>query len=55
MAEDSKIVAHGGLEKETKNAVRFQTEWGVVYIPKSQLEKIGSPDRIKITVESENG
>jgi hypothetical protein len=49
------ITAHGGREKETKNQVRYQTEWGVVYIPKAQLEKIGSPDRIKITVEGEDG
>jgi hypothetical protein len=46
------VTAFGSKERETKNQVRFSTEWGVVYIPKTQLEKLGNPERIKITVEA---
>lgn len=43
----------GSKERETKNAIRYTTGWGVIYIPKTQLEKIGNPDNIKITVEAQ--
>lgn len=45
----------GNKEKETKNAVRFTTGWGVMYIPKAQLEKLGNPDSIQIIIESHDG
>jgi hypothetical protein len=53
MGDAAKITAHGGKEKETKNAVRFATEWGVIYVPKVQLEKIGNPERVIFTVTAE--
>lgn len=47
-----KVTAYGTREKETANQVRYSTEWGVVYVPKTQLAKLGNPDRIKLTVEA---
>ena len=52
------ITAFGTLEKETTNAVRYQTSWGVVYVPKSQLTKLtngGFPENIKLTVAVQEG
>jgi hypothetical protein len=48
----TRVTAYGTKEKETPNAVRFSTEWGVIYVPKTQLAKLDNPERIKVTVES---
>jgi hypothetical protein len=52
--EPVRVSAFGTKEKDTPNAVRFATEWGVQYLPKLQLAKLGNPTRIKITVEAAN-
>lgn len=49
------VSTFGSVERETKNQVRYSTGWGVVYIPKAQLEKIGNPENIKITVSVQEG
>lgn len=44
-------------DRETKNTVRYAEEGedtilGIVYIPKTTLAEIGTPDRISITIEA---
>lgn len=48
---EKSVSAFGQRERETKNQVRYETSWGVVYIPKTQLEKIGNPENLKLTIE----
>lgn len=50
-ATPTSITTFGSREKETTNQVRYTTGWGVVYIPKTQAEKLGNPENIRITVE----
>lgn len=48
----NEATALGSLDRETKNAVRYSTTWGVIYIPKTELAKIGNPEQIKVTVQA---
>jgi hypothetical protein len=43
---------NGTKVKETNRTFQYQTEWGPIYIPKTVTEKLGNPDRIKVTVEA---
>lgn len=52
--DNSTVSTVGAKERETKNQIRYVTGWGVVYIPKVELEKLGNPESIKITVEAKN-
>ena len=51
MAEATSISTTGELDRDTKNSRRFNTAWGVIYIPLTQLAKIGNPENVKFIVE----
>jgi len=41
------------FEKPTKSKVRFQhPDFGTVYVPNEQYLTLGSPDRIRLTLEA---
>lgn len=40
----------GTRNKETKNAVVFQSGWGPVYVPKTVDEQLGNPTNVVFTV-----
>lgn len=57
MEETHKLEATFLVERETKNTIRYQEEAeshpliGIVYVQKAAINLLGSPKRIKVTIE----
>jgi hypothetical protein len=60
--EAQQIDVQFAAERDTKNTVRFKEyvpfgadpKVGIIYIPKATLEKLGFPERIRITIEPDD-
>lgn len=60
--EAQPIEVQFAIERETKTTVRFQEyvpfgaerKVGVIYIPKTTLERLGFPERILITIQADD-
>jgi hypothetical protein len=46
--------ANGVNVGDTKNKRKFETKWGVFYLPLELVAELGNPDEITFTVEAKS-
>lgn len=45
----------GQMASDTKNTRKFNSAWGVIYLPKTLVERLGGPELVEFTVEAKDG